>query len=130
VDLQAKSVYGDSDGLTQVLLNLMANALPALPESGGELRIFSRFDGKEVVLEVQDNGEGMSAETAAKAFEPFFTGRERGTGLGLAIVKAIVTGLRGRVGLETSPGEGTTVWVRLPAGPQPPASGAQELESE
>ncbi|MDK2954801.1 MAG: two-component system, NtrC family, sensor histidine kinase HydH [Desulfovibrionales bacterium] len=130
VDLQAKSVYADSDGLTQVLLNLMANALPALPESGGELCISSRLDGKDVILEVRDNGEGMSPETAAKAFEPFFTGREKGTGLGLAIVKAIVTALRGRVGLQTSPGEGTTVWVRLPSGPQPPAAGGQEIGSE
>jgi two-component system sensor histidine kinase HydH len=119
VDLEADTVYADPDGLTQALLNLTANALDALPDEGGTVRIASRRSQEETVLEVRDDGQGMDAETAAQAFEPFFSGKESGTGLGLAIVKNIAAALGGRVELDSAPGRGTTVALRLPAAPRP-----------
>jgi len=107
----------------QVLLNLVSNARDAMPR-GGTLRIRAHADRDgaaldrvpAVLLDVEDSGEGMSAETAARVFEPFFTTREagRGTGLGLSTVYGIVSQAGGRVTLTTSLGQGTTVRVALP----------------
>jgi len=67
-----------------------------------------------VVLRISDTGVGMSQETLQKLFTPFFTTKEAGTGLGLSTVKKIVEAHRGRIKVDSAPGEGTTVWLRLP----------------
>jgi signal transduction histidine kinase len=77
--------------LQQVFLNLVNNALDAMPV-GGKLEISTAFEAKKVVVEFADNGAGMSVETSAKIFQPLFTTKERGrgTGLGLVVVKQIL----------------------------------------
>ena len=113
----------DPDLLTQVLLNLLQNALGA-NEKGGEIRLGGSSAGGEVRLWVHDKGRGMNAEEREKMFDPFFTTRREGTGLGLAVVQQIVEQHRGSIEVETTPGEGTRIEIRLPA------TGDPEPESE
>jgi PAS domain S-box-containing protein len=113
--------------LEQVLVNLAVNARDAMPR-GGHLTIRGRNakarpedrldlpEGEYVVLEVQDDGEGMSPDVAARAFEPFYTTKPegQGTGLGLSTIYGIVKQTGGDVELVSWPGSGTTVRVWLP----------------
>jgi signal transduction histidine kinase len=106
--------------LEQALLELVSNALDAMPR-GGRLRLGAQAmnggpaDG-EIVIEVSDTGAGIPANVLQSVCEPFFTTRQDGTGLGLAIAKRYVEQNGGRLEIESSPGSGTTVRVRLPAG--------------
>lgn len=97
-------------------MNLMNNAVDAMAQ-GGELRIRTLGLGKEVVLEVQDTGPGMTREIRAKLFEPFFTtkSKEGGTGLGLAICQGLVQSHEGRIEVESEPGRGSLFRVAIPA---------------
>jgi PAS domain S-box-containing protein len=111
-------VQADPSQIEQVLLNLVVNSGDALPETGGLVKIETEPGAtpEEVTLRVRDDGEGMSAEVAARAFEPFFTSKApgEGTGLGLATVYGVVTQSGGRVGLSSAPGGGTTITAQLP----------------
>ncbi|NLY94527.1 MAG: hypothetical protein GXY23_10930 [Myxococcales bacterium] len=128
LDLGAKGkhVVADRAGLEQVLMNLAVNARDAMPQ-GGRLRISTRASNlgdpelsvsETIILTVEDEGVGMSEEVMSRAFEPFFTTKEagRGTGLGLPTVYGIVTGLGGRVEIDSAPGEGTRVRCIFPSG--------------
>jgi signal transduction histidine kinase len=113
------SVRVDPMQLEQALLELVSNALDAMPE-GGQLRVAadSRNGGSaggEVVIEIADTGPGIPAHVLPSVCEPFFTTRQEGTGLGLAIAKRYVEQNGGRLEIESSPGSGTRVRVRLPA---------------
>jgi PAS domain S-box-containing protein len=121
-------VQVDRSQVDQVLLNLCTNARQAMPE-GGRLSIATsrrRVDREFLVkhpwaslgefgeVQVADSGCGMDAPTLRRAFEPFFTTRSDGTGLGLAVVYGIARQHGGCVGVESSPGAGTTVRLLLP----------------
>ena len=111
----------DAGAMRRVLENLARNAAQAMPE-GGTLTIDARLDGDRVVLTVADTGVGMTDEVRARLFRPFFThGKAEGTGLGLAVVRRIVEAHGGEVDVESAPGKGTTVRVRLPV-EGPPAA--------
>ena len=120
LDLGAPStaVHVSTTALEQIAVNLVVNARDALT-SGGEIKVRTWMDplGERVVLEVADDGCGMPAEVAARAFEPFFSTKDRasGTGLGLATVRSIVDGAGGRVDISSIPDVGTTVRIELPA---------------
>jgi signal transduction histidine kinase len=107
----------------QVILNLAINARDAMP-TAGLLRIESRFrkplpDGNRVFeLMVVDTGQGMGASIAAHVFDPFFSTKSSSRGTGLATVKAIIEGAGGNISLESSPGRGTRMIVRLPEVPE------------
>lgn len=103
----------DVDRIKQVLLNLMNNALDAMPD-GGTLNIRARLQKDSVLIEVQDSGIGISADNLPLVFEPFFTDKGQGTGLGLAISYNIISDHGGDIQLDSLPGEGTTVKVSLP----------------
>ncbi len=105
----------DSGQLEQALLNLVTNAIDAMP-SGGRLRLAGQRDGQQLLLSVADTGQGIPSEDLARVFEPLFTTKPpgSGTGLGLPIVREIVAAHGGTVQLESRPGEGTTAIVRLP----------------
>lgn len=111
-------VAGDEPTLRQVIANLVGNALVHAPGSPIEVRVTR--DGSSGVLEVHDDGPGMSADDAARAFERFYradASRSRhrgGSGLGLAIVEATVRAHEGTVTIDTAPGRGTTVRISLP----------------
>jgi signal transduction histidine kinase len=101
----------------QVLVELVSNALDAMP-SGGRLRIAGTLNeagtGSEVAIEISDTGSGIAANVLPSVCEPFFTTRADGTGLGLAIAKRYVEQNGGRLEISSRPGA-TTVRIRLPA---------------
>lgn len=107
-------VEGNPGELRQALLNLVTNALDAM-QGGGTLRFVAKAVGEEVLLGVQDTGEGMPADILERALEPFFTTKGvRGTGLGLSEVFGIARRHGGRLELETWAGVGTSILLRLP----------------
>ena len=104
--------------MREVLWNLALNAIQAMHE-GGTLSVETKkvFDqSSKAILEmrIMDNGHGIDSQYLEKIFEPFYTTKERGTGLGLAIVNRIVENYAGHIMVESTPGHGTTVIVRLP----------------
>ncbi|MDH5299671.1 MAG: ATP-binding protein, partial [Desulfobulbaceae bacterium] len=106
----------DDDLIYRVYLNILVNAVQAMP-AGGKLRVATgrREDGKAgVAVEFADSGEGMSAEKQRQIFTPFYTDKSRGTGLGLAIVKNIIDSHGGRIEVESEEGKGTTIRLILP----------------
>ena len=114
-------VIADRDQLKQVLLNVLHNAVQAMPR-GGMLRIDAfdlHHDGVSgVQIAISDSGVGISSEALAHVFQPFFTtGKPQDTGLGLAICRNIVDAHRGEIILESQPGSGTTVRIWLPLKP-------------
>jgi CheY-like chemotaxis protein/anti-sigma regulatory factor (Ser/Thr protein kinase) len=118
---------GDPDRLVQILTNLVLNAvdavlaLPARASERGRVELAVASDERHVSIVVRDDGVGMDDATLARVFEPFFTThpaangrRKAGTGLGLAIARAMTEAMRGSLGVESTPGEGTTITITLP----------------
>lgn len=104
----------DPNQIYQVFLNLILNAVQAMPQ-GGDLSLSVRQEaGSWVSVTVRDNGVGMSEEVRAKLFDPFFTTKPMGTGLGLAISYRIIQEHGGMVGVESRPGQGSKFTIRLP----------------
>jgi len=112
----APRILIDSNQLHQAFLNLLVNAVHAMPK-GGELKVSTGEDDKKKrqYIRISDTGVGMSAEVRKQIFNPFFTRKNRGTGLGLAIVKNIVEGHDGSITVESKEGEGTSFLIELPA---------------
>lgn len=108
-------IVADDGQLRQVLTNLVVNAVQAMPE-GGVLRIETAREDNVLRLVVCDTGVGIPSEILSRIFDPFFTTKDvdQGTGLGLAVVHGIVTGHQGKIAVESVPGRGTRVTVRLP----------------
>ncbi|OGS01760.1 MAG: hypothetical protein A2V88_12535 [Elusimicrobia bacterium RBG_16_66_12] len=112
---------GDPGQLEQVFLNLCLNALHAMP-AGGTLTVAARAEASGAVLvEVGDTGQGISSANLEHVFRPFFTTKENGSGLGLPLSRQIVMAHDGEIWIESVPGRGTSIFVRLPA--------AESLES-
>jgi two-component system NtrC family sensor kinase len=117
---QPPTLYGRADGLTQMLLNLIFNALQAMPH-GGTLALRTRAMQTEpdqpadpssaatmqLVLEIEDSGVGMTPEVQERIFDPFFTTKADGSGLGLAITQKIVSEHQGRILVRSTPNIGT-----------------------
>ncbi|HWQ09227.1 MAG TPA: PAS domain S-box protein, partial [Holophaga sp.] len=114
-------VKGDASALSHALMNLCVNAVDAMPD-GGDLVLRTRNEGASVVLEVVDTGCGMPPEVQERAMDPFFTTKPqgKGTGLGLSIVYGAVKAHHGELRIQSQPGRGTTVALRLPACDRPP----------
>ncbi len=111
-------VEADEARLGQVFLNLMLNAVQAMSDRDAArnvLRVATRSSpAGEVIVEIQDTGEGMTPEVMARIFEPFFSTRSGSMGMGLSVCHAIVTSLGGNLRVESHPGVGTRVTVTLP----------------
>jgi two-component system NtrC family sensor kinase len=110
-------VVGNSDQLRQVLLNLLLNAVDAMP-SGGSLTVRTLAGPTVALLEIQDTGIGIPPDVKNHLFEPFFTTKPTGTGLGLSISAHIVTQHGGQIEVDSEPGHGTTFRVALPYRPE------------
>jgi len=106
-------LQADEHQIEQLLVNLLLNAAQA-SKPGQVVQLHAASDGHEVTLVVRDYGVGIPREVLARAFEPFFTTKSRGTGLGLPICQRIVDMHGGSITLDSTPGEGTVVTVRLP----------------
>mgnify|MGYP000782770799 FL=1 len=109
-------IVSDRGQLQQVFLNIMGNALDAVPDGGKVDIACTRTDGGGLLVRVTDNGKGMSPEVIKHIFEPFFTTKKtgEGTGLGLALADQIIRTHRGRIRAESTIGRGTTFYVYLP----------------
>ena len=126
-------IVADLTQIRQIIMNLVINASEALPEGVGDITLRTRLvhadaalfascvfapelrPGEYVLLEVADNGGGMSADTMARIFDPFFTTKFTGRGLGLAAVLGIVRGHEGSLRVESHPGQGTTFRIYFPS---------------
>jgi len=106
-------VWIDGAQIKQVFLNLLLNALQAMP-NGGCITVRIHESGGSMLTAINDEGAGIAPEVRAKLFQPFFTTKHGGTGLGLSISQRIVEGHNGRLRLFSQPGTGTTAIVRLP----------------
>lgn len=130
-------IVGNAALLGQVVMNLCTNARQAMRERGGTLlvRTWAAPDASgnlKATLTVTDQGHGMTPEVAARIFEPFFTTRPvgEGTGLGLPVVHGIIESLRGTIGVESTPGVGSTFTVRFPLAEDPAAANPQQQGAE
>jgi two-component system NtrC family sensor kinase len=118
VDRDMPAVPLDPDGMHQVVMNLLSNALDAVEPSKGLINVACRYDaeGRQTILEVTDNGPGITGPMMGHLFELFHSTKgNRGTGIGLAVTKKIVEEHEGSISVKSTPDEGTTFTVRLPA---------------
>ncbi len=111
------TVQGKAAEMREVLVNLLNNAIDAMPPEGGKLtfKTYLENSGQSVCLEVADTGKGMSPEVRRHIFEPFYTTKGvRGTGLGLSVAYSIISRFGGEISVESRPGMGTAFFIRLP----------------
>lgn len=101
--------------LKQAILNLMINALQAMPESGGEIILSARREEDNAVLDVIDTGRGMDLATVSRIFEAYYSTKRGGTGLGLAIAHRIIREHGGTITVSSEPGKGSNFRITLPA---------------
>ena len=108
-------IIGDQAHLNQVFVNLVVNAIQAMPD-GGKLILKTDADKEYVSLVIEDTGIGMNKEVMGKIFDPFFTTKDinEGTGLGLAVVHGIITSHNGKIQVGSIAGRGTRFEVTLP----------------
>jgi signal transduction histidine kinase len=112
--MAAPDAWADRTLLARAVTNLIENALQAMP-SGGALHLRASADGpSHVELSCADTGVGMSAAAVARAFEPHFSTKTSGSGLGLANARRNIEACGGSISMESTPGHGTTLTVRLP----------------
>ncbi len=106
-------VPGQGRRLRQAFLNVMANAVEAMP-GGGHLHVTTRREGDTVVVSMTDTGPGLEPDEVERVLSPFYSTKPLGTGLGLPLVARIVSAHRGGLSFESRPGKGTTVRISLP----------------
>lgn len=113
----AQSAYAmiDEGSMRGALMNLMLNAIEAMPQ-GGTLSITVDQTDETLRIEIADTGSGISEEEAKKIFEPFYTTKEQGLGLGMPYSKKVIDQHGGTISLDSRPGEGTRISIALPAG--------------
>jgi signal transduction histidine kinase len=118
VERDHPAVPMDPDGMHQVLMNLLSNALDAVePQGGGLIRVVCRYEpeARQTIIEVIDNGKGIEPTMMTHMFELFHSTKgNRGTGLGLAVAQKIVQEHEGSISVASRQGEGTTFTIRLP----------------
>ncbi len=111
-------IRADASEIQQIVMNLVINGAEAIGPAGGSLRVSTGTAGPDgVYFEVRDSGCGMDAATQRRIFEPFFTTKFTGRGLGLAAVSGIVRRVKGRLEVESAPGEGSTFRIVFPGVP-------------
>lgn len=103
----------DERVLKQAMLNLIQNAIAAMPK-GGELIVKTSCEEGEIKIEVKDSGQGIPERLLSKIFEPYFTTKENGSGLGLTLVFKIIREHRGEISVRSKEGEGTNFIISLP----------------
>jgi signal transduction histidine kinase len=119
LDSQLPAIYGVGDQITQLVMNLLINAMDALEEVSDRvpsITISTRTEGERACLAIEDNGPGMAHDTLSRAFEPFFTTKPagKGTGLGLSLCYSIAEKHGGSIDISSTPDVGTRVQVYFP----------------
>ncbi len=106
-------VKADREELRRAFINIFRNSVQAA-QSDVSISVSTRTEGSILVISITDNGPGMTREILGRLFEPNFSTKTDGMGIGLTIVRKTIEDLNGSVGVESTPGEGTTVRIRLP----------------
>jgi signal transduction histidine kinase len=126
-------IQADKDALYRVFVNLIANALDAMPRGGrltvragwagtrDPVRAARRLAANRVKIEIEDTGVGIQPSDTDRVFNPFYTTRDSGTGLGLALAHKIIEDHGGVISFESVPGRGTTFKIVLSLIPDPPS---------
>ena len=112
-DADLPPVHGDPEQLWEAFLNVIRNAVDAMP-NGGNLTVNTKKNGTKALVSISDDGRGMTHEEALNLFVPFFTTKSDGTGLGLAHTQQIVNEHGGKIDCTTSMGKGSTFSIELP----------------
>lgn len=112
---EVDELLGDESRLRQVLLNIVLNAIQAMPR-GGLVHISTARVADHVLIVIQDTGPGIASEAINRIFQPFVTTKEQGTGLGLAISSRLVREMGGTIVVASQPGQGACFEIRLPLG--------------
>jgi signal transduction histidine kinase len=132
LDLEAQLpwIQADPQGVHRCLLNLLTNAIDAIEEDRGEIRLATHVAGESILISVEDNGVGIPPEARHQIFEVFYSTKgNRGTGLGLAVTRKIVEEHGGRIAVDSAPGQGSRFTIRLPLPDKtgaPPSGGAEK----
>ena len=103
----------DAEKIRQVLLNLMLNAIQAMP-GGGEMKIQAAYNGQKALISISDSGQGIAEKDLPNIFNPFFTTKKGGSGLGLAISHTIIREHGGSIRVNSRPGQGSCFTIILP----------------
>jgi signal transduction histidine kinase len=115
LDANLPPIQADAVQMSQVLVNLITNAIHALPK-GGQVTVITKRKENHINLTVKDTGTGMSTAIKKKIFEPFFTTKPvgQGTGLGLSVVQGIIEAHHGSIQVSSAPGKGSKFAIHLP----------------
>jgi signal transduction histidine kinase len=113
LDPELPPVRADAEQLWEAFLNLIRNALDAMPD-GGNLAVSAKRNGAEAMVSISDDGRGMTDEEARNLFVPFFTTKSDGTGLGLAYAQRVINEHGGKIDCATARGKGSTFSIQLP----------------
>jgi len=111
-------IAADPAGLHQAFLNLLNNALDAVPDNSGAITVTSKYDSmyRQVLVQIIDNGTGIAPEMMDRIFTPFYSGKgQKGTGLGLAVAKKVFEEHQGEIQVSSTLGKGTTFNIQLPS---------------
>lgn len=99
--------------MNQVMINLLRNALDALPSEGGKIEIILTVSDSRPYLTIKDNGTGMTQDTIHNLFQPFYTTKPNGSGVGLSITRQIIQKHGGEIRIQSQPAKGTSVYITL-----------------
>jgi two-component system sensor histidine kinase HydH len=114
-EADGKIQAADPSLLHQAFLNILLNAIQAMPDGGTlDVSVAAGPNGQGTEIKFQDSGDGIDAETLKKVFNPFYTTKEKGSGLGLPIVKSIIESHQGTIKILSDLGQGTSVIIQLP----------------
>lgn len=113
IESGARKILSDPAHLRRVLGNLISNAVQAMPE-GGKLTIHAHQESEDVIVSIEDTGQGIPEEYREKLFQPLFTTKSKGQGFGLAAAKRLIEASKGTITYESQEGKGTRFIVRLP----------------
>jgi signal transduction histidine kinase len=115
LEAQLPLIRVDHQGVHRCLLNLLTNAIDAVEEGRGEVRLVTRAEEESILVSVEDNGVGIPPEARQQIFEVFYSTKgNRGTGLGLAVTKKIVEEHGGSITVNSTPGKGSRFTICLP----------------
>jgi len=110
-------LFGIPGELKKAVVNIISNAIAATSEGGSiSVRYQQLPDNRQAMIQVADTGEGIKPDDRGKIFQPYFTTKAQGTGLGLAITARVIADFNGSIDVDSNPGQGTTVEIRLPLG--------------